>query len=335
MRQSNLVESALFVISTDRGVTRQDVGFVYLANHTIPQDVQKSLFLDAETFFSQSTAKKAEIESGPAHHFHGWFNPTRTSGGARSADQKETFDVGNDADSSRPNQWPANLPDMRTRMTFTFEECHKIHLELLSALAEQVGLPADHFNSYVDAKDHFFRVLHYPQTSSETFKERFRASPHTDYGILTLLINDDKGGLQVKSNVTGEYIDAPPIPGACIVNVGDLLARWFNDTLSSTEHRVVEPEAFGKAAGDVPSVIPSRYSIAWFGQANRDALIEPLGPCCTAKNPKKYEAIYAGEHVTNRLAKLHKDGKNDDWKHKDGAPKVATAVGNGVGAVRV
>lgn len=94
--------------------------------------------------------------------------------------------------------------------------------------------------------------------------------------------------------------------------VGDLLSRWFNDTLKSTEHRVVEPSTQGKTADEIPAVVPARYAIAFFGHPNRDALIEPIASCCTPDNPKKYEPVYAGKHVVERLAKLHKEGKNSE-----------------------
>ncbi|KAL8698651.1 MAG: hypothetical protein Q9201_006449 [Fulgogasparrea decipioides] len=291
----------------------RDVGFVYLQNHAISPTAQQTLFHHAKRFFAQPESEKAKIETGESKAFHGWFSPQRTSGDSSKSDQKEAFDIGDDNDPTRPNQWPSNWPDLRTDMTSFFEQCHEIHLELLSALAEQVGLNADFFLPYVQAKDHFFRVLHYPETTGASFRNRFRASPHTDYGTLTLLFNDSHGGLQVR-NKAGKFVDAPPLPGAAIVNVGDLLSRWFNDTLKSTEHRVVEPTAFDKSDPDIPDVIPARYSIAWFGHPNRDALIEPITSCCTSDNPRKYEPVYAGKHVVERLAKLHKEGKNtESW----------------------
>ncbi|KAL8736865.1 MAG: hypothetical protein Q9181_002256 [Wetmoreana brouardii] len=314
----------------------RDVGFVYLQNHAISPTAQQTLFHHAKRFFAQPESEKAKIETGESKAFHGWFSPQRTSGDSSKSDQKEAFDIGDDNDPTRPNQWPSNWPEFRTDMTSFFEQCHEVHLELLSALAEQVGLNAEFFLPYVQAKDHFFRVLHYPETTGASFRNRFRASPHTDYGTLTLLFNDSHGGLQVR-NKAGDFVDAPPLPGAAIVNgeitilcaalfgsisilqhtIGpcwDLLSRWFNDTLKSTEHRVVEPTAFDKSDPEIPDVIPSRYSIAWFGHPNRDALIEPIASCCTSDNPRKYEPVYAGRHVVERLAKLHKEGKNtENW----------------------
>ncbi len=308
----------------------RNVGFVYLQNHSIPPTAQQQLFNHAKRFFGQSEPEKAKIETGESKAFHGWFSPLRTSSNKSNSDQKEAFDIGNDADSTRPNQWPADWPEFRTDMTSFFEKCHEVHLELLAGLTEQVKLKPDFFLPYVRNKDHFFRVLYYPETSGQSFKNRFRASPHTDYGTLTLLFNDSNGGLQVR-NKAGDYVDVPPMENAAIVNVGDLLARWFNDTLRSTEHRVIEPSTFSKSNAEIPDVIPARYSIAWFGHPNRDALIDPLPACCTADNPKKYEPVYAGKHVVERLAKLHKNGKNsetwDDSMARDGEKGVETAIG--------
>ena len=124
---------------------------------------------------------------------------------------------------------------------------------------------------------------------------------------MTLLFNDEEGGLQVK-NSEGVWVDAEPIPGCCIVNVGDLLARWFNDKLKSTEHRVVNPTALNS---DNPGeMLAPRYAIAWFGQPNKDTIVESLEPCCTPENPKKYPPVEAGKHVMERLADLQKRGNN-------------------------
>jgi isopenicillin N synthase-like dioxygenase len=147
----------------------------------------------------------------------------------------------------------------------------------------------------------------------------------TDYGTLTLLFNDEQGGLQVK-NTEGVWVDAEPIPGCCIVNVGDMLARWFNDKLKSTEHRVVNPTA--RDSNISGEMLAPRYSIAWFGQPNKDTVVEPLEPCCTPENPRKYPAVEAGKHVMERLANLQKNGKNvpawtDDMSR---APKAAAIM---------
>lgn len=194
-----------------------DVGFVCLSNHPIPARAEKELFAHARRFFALPEGDKAKLETGESKGFHGWFSPARTSGGSAISDQKEAFDVGNDEDCTRPNQWPEDWPELREDMNQFFDACHEIHLVLLKALAEQVGAPEGFFEPRVRDRDHFFRIIYYPETVRESFKTRFRATPHTDYGTLTLLFNDDKGGLQVK-NADGVWIDVLPIPGCIIVN---------------------------------------------------------------------------------------------------------------------
>lgn len=113
--------------------------------------------------------------------------------------------------------------------------------------------------------------------------------------------------------------------------VGDLLARWFNDILRSTEHRVIEPASKLDENGNIPEMLPARYAIAWFGHPNRDALVEPLEQCCTPENPKKYGPVYAGKHVVERLAFLHKMGKNtatwdDSMQRKEGNLHAAESL---------
>ena len=194
-----------------------DVGFIYLKNHSIPDFARDNLFAHAKRFFALPDEEKAKVETGESKSFHGWFSPQRTSGDKTHSDQKEAFDVGNDLDPTRPNQWPENLPGFRDDMNFFFEKSHEVHLVLLRALAQEVGIDENFFEPFVNRKDHFFRVIYYPETTRSSFKNRLRAKAHTDYGTLTLLFNDDSGGLQVK-HANGQYIDAPPIPGCAIIN---------------------------------------------------------------------------------------------------------------------
>lgn len=193
-----------------------DVGFIYLKNHGITDDRMKRLFDYAKEFFALPVSKKEKIESCESKFFHGWFSPERTSKSA-IADQKEAFDVGDDTNLARPNQWPENWPRFRTDMNYFFQKCHEIHVDLLSTFAEGQGLPKDYFNPSVDRKDHYLRLLHYPATTPDSIGSRLRASPHTDYGTLTLLFNDNSGGLQIRAK-DGQWLEVPPLPGYAIVN---------------------------------------------------------------------------------------------------------------------
>jgi isopenicillin N synthase-like dioxygenase len=155
-----------------------EVGFIYLANHAVPATTEKNLFAHAQRFFALPTEEKAKVETGESKGFRGWFNPSRTSGNAATADQKETFDVGNDLDSNRPNQWPSDWPELRDVMNLFFDRCCEVQLTLLGALAEHVGVASDFFEPRMAARDHFFRIIHYSERTRDASNERYRATPH-------------------------------------------------------------------------------------------------------------------------------------------------------------
>ena len=176
-------------------------------------------------------------------------------------DIKESFEIGREDEPGHPNHWPTEngeLVGFKDTMQDFFNQCKALHTEVMRAIAVGMGLDPSFFDGYVDVGDNTLRLLHYPAVSREVFKinpGQVRAGEHSDYGSITLLFQDSRGGLQVKSP-TGQFVDATPIEDTCVVNAGDLLARWSNDTIKSTIHRVVEPPH-----SDV-DVHPPRYSIA-------------------------------------------------------------------------
>ena len=134
------------------------------------------------------------------------------------------------------------------------------------------------------------RLLHYPPV--ENPKEgQLGAGAHTDYGTLTVLFQDDAGGLEVQ-NLEGEWVEAPPIPGTVVINTGDLVARWSNDRFKSTPHRVVPRPAAMKNG---------RLSIAFFSDPDPDVVIEAIPSCVSEENPAKYPPITAGDYIAERI----------------------------------
>lgn len=175
---------------------------------------------------------------------------------------KESFEIGREDEAGRPNHWPTepSLAAFRPTMTAFIAQCNALQREVMRAIAVGMGLGAGFFDGYISAGDNTMRLLHYPAVSAEVFAVnpgQVRAGEHSDYGSVTLLFQDGRGGLQVRSP-RGGFVDATPMEGTVVVNAGDLLARWSNDTIKSTVHRVVEPPR--GAEGDV---YPARYSIAW------------------------------------------------------------------------
>src|SRR5690606_27719524 len=144
-----------------------------------------------------------------------------------------------------------------------------------------------------------------PPVKKSVFREnphQLRCGTHSDFGSITLLFQDDGGGLQVKSP-RGTFIDAKPIKGCGVVNAGDLLARWSNDTIKSTQHRVVEPRRREEIETDGTDHYPARYSIAYFCNPNNEAVIEVLTVTFgEGRGEKKYkDSIRTQDHLVERL----------------------------------
>lgn len=222
---------------------------------------------------------------------------------AQAPDLKESMEIGREGEPGHPNNWPSGdeeAANFKATMLEFFETCKDLHVEVMRAIAVGMGLSQSYFDSYTDVGDNTLRLLHYPGTPKSVFssnKFQVRAGEHTDYGSLTLLFQDDRGGLQVKGP-NGVYVDATPIPGTVVINAGDLLARWSNDTIKSTLHRVVEPPS--PPQGDE---YPARYSIAYFCNPNFDKQIEAIhGTYGEGKRERIYEGINAGTYLAQRLA---------------------------------
>lgn len=253
----------------------QNAGFIYLKNLPISPETRKHVFGTSAKFFNGlSQDEKLAL---------GWTTPEANRGysapgrekltlisesndvaklKAGASDIKESFEIGREGDPDYPNRWPVEKPGsevdgFKSTMLDFHEQCKAIHVEVMRAIAVGMGLDEDHFDSFVDVGDNTLRLLHYPAVKSEVFKVnpgQVRAGAHSDYGSITLLFQDGAGGLQVQSP-NGEFVDATPIENTCVVNAGDLLARWSNDTIKSTIHRVVEPPRKTEEH-------PARYSIA-------------------------------------------------------------------------
>ena len=224
-------------------------------------------------------------------------------------DLKESFEIGREGQEGYPNLWPdwdKEGVEFRDVMKSFFLECKGMHRALMEAIALGLGLEPSFFDNFVKVGDNTLRLLHYPPVKKDVFRKnkmQVRAGEHTDYGDITFLFQDQKGGLQVKGP-KGDWLDVKPIEGTCVVNAGDLLERWSNDLIRSTLHRVVEPPAkAGIVGGDETDEYPPRYSIAYFCNPDFDKMIEALpGTWGAEKGGKKYEAVNSGDYLEMRLS---------------------------------
>lgn len=239
-------------------------------------------------------------------------------------DLKESLEIGREDEPGHPNHWPieeGELVGFREIMVEFHEKCKHLHMEVMRAIAVGLGIDEHWFDSFTDAGDNTLRLLHYPEVRKDVFTinpGQVRAGAHSDYGSITLLFQDARGGLQVQGP-TGAFVDATPIEDTCVVNAGDLLARWSNDNIKSTIHRVVEPPS---GEGDV---YPARYSIAYettmisaselnvleiadlrenryFCNPNFKSHIEAIPSTYAAEKDRKYPGINSGQYLAQRLA---------------------------------
>lgn len=237
-------------------------------------------------------------------------------------DYKESFESGNTNDASQPNIWPAedDLPGFRAFLESFFTDCaglvHRILDTLSIALAiESPGLSPTHSQSLFQ-----LRLLHYPAIlASELLNnKRSRINAHSDFGTLTLLFQDDVGGLEIEDpHHPGQFRVVELVEDAVLVNVGDLMERWSNGRWKSTVHRVVSPperregsqKETARDEGLEEGMLPDRYSIPFFATANLDTIIEALPGCWSRNKPKKYESVTAREYVQMRMAALYEEAK--------------------------
>jgi isopenicillin N synthase-like dioxygenase len=172
-------------------------------------------------------------------------------------DLKETMEIGRDNHPVYKNNWPPGDVAFKEIMSSFFWTCQALQIQIMSALAVALGFENEYFTPFIDQGDNNLRILHYPPATAGIFDEnQVRAGKHTDYGTITLLFQDSAGGLQVKSPGS-TWVDVTPIPGTVVVNTGDLLNRWSNGLIASTQHQVVKPPT-----QPVDGMFPGRYSIA-------------------------------------------------------------------------
>ncbi|MGB3697803.1 MAG: 2-oxoglutarate and iron-dependent oxygenase domain-containing protein [Gordonia sp. (in: high G+C Gram-positive bacteria)] len=224
-----------------------DVGFLYLTGHGIPDAVIADMFSVAAQFFALDDDAKAAVEMTKSPQFRGYtrFGGEYTQG---RIDWREQIDIGAEYPSlgdepdylrlDGPNLWPAELPALRTAIDDWQRRCTAIGRVLLREWAASLGAAPDLFDAaFGDRPSSLIKLVKYPGRDSADTQG---VGAHKDPGVLTLLmVEPGKGGLQVQRG--DRWVDAPPVPGAFVVNIGELM-EWATDGyLKATMHRVVSP----------------------------------------------------------------------------------------------
>ena len=272
-----------------------EAGFFYIRGHHMPPDLMRATLMASKFFFSRPDAEKRAIQVNGAHRGYVPFAQT-TLGRQYKADLKESFNfafpfAADDPDvvAGKPligvNQWPQGEEVWRSVLEDYYRTLFEVGQRVLEGFALALDAPRTYFRDLYKRPLVRTRLLHYPPQPEGSGEDQFGAAPHTDWGCMTLLWQDQVGGLQV-GNRAGQWIDAPYIEGTFVVNIGDMLERWSNDLFVSTPHRVVN--ASGR----------ERYSIPMFYDPDFDTAVECLPNCSGPGNPPKYPRTVAGEYIT-------------------------------------
>ena len=286
-------------VSEEMAIAANEVGFFYVKNHGIPQSLIDQAFSVSKRFFNLSleqknTARVTEKKRGFIEPYTGQMKHSTTR------DFRETFLWGREFDvqtldelQSIPligkNRWPSSLPEMKEVLNEYFEACITVGRRILSAFAIAMEIEREYFSASFDRCIARGSSLYYPPQPAELGEKQFGIGAHTDWGVLTLLYQDEVGGLQVLSG-DGEWVTAHPIPGTFVVNVGDCLEQWTNKRLLSNEHRVVN------------SSDRYRQAIAMFIDPNFDT---PIIPVVKEGESTHYEPTTCGERVMESFQKAY------------------------------
>ncbi|WP_345802087.1 2-oxoglutarate and iron-dependent oxygenase domain-containing protein [Microbacterium sp. AZCO] len=226
-----------------------DVGFFYLTGTGVTPELEARLHQAARDFFALPEEDKLAIENVTSPHFRGY---TRV-GGERTqgkVDWREQIDIGPERDAIDdpeapdfarligPNLWPEAQPELRLVVAEWHAQLVVVARKLLRAWALSLGADESYFDDHFGEPSTLIKIVRYPGKDDPTPQQGVGA--HKDSGVLTLLwIEPGKGGLQVQRD--GEWVDAPPVPGAFVVNIGELLEYATQGYLIATNHRVISP----------------------------------------------------------------------------------------------
>ncbi|KAJ3092141.1 hypothetical protein HK102_010421 [Quaeritorhiza haematococci] len=278
----------------------REVGFFYLTGHGIPEEDLQEVRQLARDFFALPLEEKEEISIAKTDKARG-FQRLGQNITKYAKDWHEAIDlyapVGPDHTLIKKNlkvltgtnPWPRNPPNFKDKFEAYVEKMKRLGLATMRAIAMGLKLDEHFFDPFMTDSFWVMRIIGYPPLQSgkeNSDNVGVSCGEHTDYGCLTLLNTDETtGALQVMSK-SGEWINADPVPGAFVVNIGDMLNNWTNDLYKSTLHRVIHTKS------------SYRVSIPFFYEPSFDAVIEPLDVCIKecAERQKKEASQQASSH---------------------------------------
>ena len=297
------------------------VGFLYVRNHPVPEATIEGAHGAMRDFFALPLKAKMKLDIDAVQRHRGYV----PLGGlyadpAAQPDLQEGYEISlelpdDDPDYLAgnimlgPNVWPDEaLPGFRPAIYGYFEEVLALGRVLFGAFALSLGLDEDIFASVTAKPMGQLRLIHYPKLEGPVEADRIGIGAHNDYECFTILWQDQTGGLQV-GNRDGDWVEAPPIPGSFVINVGDMMMRWTNDEFVSTPHRVIN------------SSNRARYSMPFFFGCDFETMVEPLPQFTGPGNPPRYPPTNCGWWTVNNITEVYEYRK--DFRGKIPNPERA------------
>lgn len=300
----------------------RSVGFCYITNHGIPAATIDNAFNVAERFFRAPLERKNSVAvnadfmgytgQAQSNQFHVNYSADGSISreGAYNATSKESYvtmwesaeRAGFQAGRGSVNVWPEFMPEFRAGVYTYFDEFRRVGDRIMTLLAVALGVDDDFFRTRFEDPLSLCIANYYPPLSGENVRAGVVSLPaHSDYSCITMLVQDDVGGLEVLERSSQRWIAAPPIPGSFVLNVGDLLARWSNNRYVSTPHRVMNYGHSGRARLSLPVTHNPGAAVMVdprdLGVSEEACLYPPVE--CGVYQRMRFEEIYVPRSVKN------------------------------------
>jgi isopenicillin N synthase-like dioxygenase len=280
-------------------------GFFYVVNHGVPAGLCRRVMAQTQALFDLPNAQKCSLDITKSKFMRGYFGHGQDRSDGVNDDVKEGFDLAADLALTDPlvaagvpfygpNVWPASLPAFKPVMNAYHRRMMDLGLDVLAAIGRGLGVEKNFFAENFRKPIAQLRLLRYPPPAPGQAPP-IGAGEHTDFGWITMILQDGTGGLEIRGP-DGGWIAVPEIAGSFVVNIGDLLQRWTNDHYLATLHRVVN--ASGRP----------RYSAAFFMDPDYHAQVECLPGCVSPARPANYRPILVGDYMARRFAETTRFG---------------------------
>ena len=276
-----------------------EIGFYYVVNHGVPRDQVREVFRQVARFHARPLEKKMALLLD--RHSTGYLPMkgdtlrTSTVQTVTRPNLNEALFVGRDLPADHPdvlagrrfrgaNRWPADLPGFREAIVAYAEAMERLVRKLVPLYARALDLPITYFDEPFREPQYKLRLSHYPPQDPAA-RDEFGIAPHTDTSFLTLLAPNDVPGLSIRTQ-DGNWIEAPEIADAYVVNGGQMLQRWTNDRFLATPHRAVN-----RGGGE-------RHAVVFFCDAGIDWPVAAVPTTVGPDRPPKYPTTYYADYMT-------------------------------------